>query len=85
MQEAMGKQVLSTRPSSAAPRFGSSKRSSMAIKTDSPGPGAYRIKASLGEHTLKRRERPPKILSPKAWPALIQGHVSSIMIICFNI
>lgn len=40
--------MLSNRPSSAQPRFGTSKRSSMAMKTDSPGPGAYKFKSSLG-------------------------------------
>ena len=55
VQEALGRQVLSTRPTSAQPRFGTSKRSSMAVKTDSPGPGAYRIKASLGEAPSSRQ------------------------------
>ncbi|KAK9795905.1 hypothetical protein WJX73_006623 [Symbiochloris irregularis] len=48
LQDGLGRQVLSTKNSASASRFGTSKRSSMALKTDAPGPGAYKVKSPLG-------------------------------------
>lgn len=45
----MGKQVLSTLTSASMPGFGTSARPSMAIRSDVPGPGAYKIRPTVGE------------------------------------
>ena len=42
------KQVLSTVESPPRVSFGTSKRAGMAVKTDAPGPGAYKIQPALG-------------------------------------
>ena len=49
LQDALGKQLLSTMASAPNPGFGTSSRPSMAQRAAAPGPGAYRIKAALGE------------------------------------
>ena len=49
LQEALGKQLLSTMASAPLPGFGSSQRPGMAQRAAAPGPGAYRSRAALGE------------------------------------
>jgi hypothetical protein len=48
LQGAIEKQVLSTVPSPPRVRFGTGKRPTMAVKTDAPGPGAYKTKPAIG-------------------------------------
>lgn len=48
LQDTMDKQVLSTVASPPRVRFGTGKRPSMALKTDVPGPGAYKMKPTIG-------------------------------------
>ncbi len=54
LQEALGKQLLSTNASSPLPGFGSSQRPALAQRAAAPGPGAYRSRAALGEHLLTK-------------------------------
>lgn len=48
LQDTIEKQVLSTQPSPPRMRFGTGKRPSMAVKTDAPGPGAYKMRPAIG-------------------------------------
>ena len=48
----MGPQSLSTLPSSPVSGFGTAKRPSMATKSGVPGPGAYKLKNTVGEGLL---------------------------------
>ena len=47
-QNSLGPQSLSTLPSSPISGFGTSKRPSMATKSGVPGPGAYKLKNTVG-------------------------------------
>ena len=49
VQNALGPQSLSTLPSSPVSGFGTAKRPSMATKSGVPGPGAYKLKNTVGE------------------------------------
>ena len=44
----MGSQTLSTKPTAPQTRFGSGKRTELATKTAAPGPGAYKLKSTIG-------------------------------------
>ena len=48
MQNSLGPQSLSTLPSSPISGFGTAKRPSMATKSGVPGPGAYKLKNTVG-------------------------------------
>ena len=48
-QTALGPQMLSTLPSSPVSGFGTAKRPSMATKSGVPGPGAYKLKNTVGK------------------------------------
>ena len=49
LQNALGPQSLSTLPSSPISGFGTAKRPSMATKSGVPGPGAYKLKNTVGQ------------------------------------
>ena len=49
VQNALGPQSLSTLPSSPISGFGTAKRPSMATKSGVPGPGAYKLKNTVGQ------------------------------------
>ena len=49
LQPALGKQALSTRASAPISGFGSTKRPGMAVLRNVPGPGAYKLKPTIGE------------------------------------
>lgn len=49
MQTALGPQMLSTIASSPVSGFGTAKRPSMATKSGVPGPGAYKLKNTVGK------------------------------------
>ena len=63
MQNAMGEQALSTKPSAPRTRFGSSKRSDLASGNAAPGPGTYKLKSTLGATQLKPILQP----TPRPW------------------
>ncbi|EFN54696.1 hypothetical protein CHLNCDRAFT_53027 [Chlorella variabilis] len=55
------KQVLSTQPSPPRMRFGTGKRPSMAVKTDAPGPGAYKMRPAIGDTVESTRASAPRM------------------------
>ena len=64
LQDALGHQTLSTKPTAPATRFGSSKRSELASSNAAPGPGTYRLKTTLGAACTGARTRWPSSHSP---------------------
>ena len=53
LQNSLGPQSLSTLPSSPVSGFGTAKRPSMATKSGVPGPGAYKLKNTVGMLLLR--------------------------------
>ena len=71
VQNAMGPQCLSTLASAPASGFGTAKRPSMATKSGVPGPGAYKLKNTVGEALAVRC---PALLSSCCRSLQAQGH-----------